>query len=88
MAIVTTPLAKGPDVALTVTEDFTGDPETTTGDLIQFDLVCTVPVHITLYRKATGNPWRDATVQPGSYTYESGGPVQSLDDLERIEVGW
>ena len=81
MAIVTDPLVIAPDVLLTVIADDVTD------DLVQFDLVCTVPVHITVWRKS-GNPWRDAWVDPGSYTYEAGGPVRNWDDLAAIEVGW
>ncbi len=83
MAVITTTIVKSGDdlVLLTVTFD------DVTNDLVQYDLVCTVPTHITAYRK-TGNPWRDATVDPGSYVYPAGGPVQDLNDLSRIEVGW
>ncbi len=81
MAIVTEPLAGGPDVLLTGTWDDVTD------DIVQFDLVCTIPVHITVYRKS-GNPWRNAWLDPGTYVYEVGGPVRNWDDLSRIEVGW
>ena len=81
MAIVIEILVKAPDVLLTVTADDVTD------DIERFDLVCTVPVHITVYRKSD-NPWRDAWVEAGTYTYEAGGPVRNWSDLSRIEVGW
>ncbi len=81
MAVVTTPIVDAPDVLLTETAD------DATGDLVEYKLVCTIPVHVTVYRKS-GNPWRDAFVDPGTYTYEAGGPVRNISDLARIEVGW
>ncbi len=83
MAVTTSIIAGsgGDSVLLTVTDDDVTD------DIVQFDLVCTIPVHITVYRKS-GSPWRNATVAPGSYTYEAGGPVRNWDDLSRIEIGW
>ncbi len=81
MAIATSIILKAPGVLLTVTADDVTD------DLERFDLVCTVPVHVTVWRKS-GNPWRDAWVEAGSYTYEAGGPVRNWSDLAGIEVGW
>ncbi len=81
MAIATSIILKAPGVLLTVTAD------DVTEDLERFDLVCTIPVHVTVYRKL-GNPWRDAWVEAGSYTYEASGPVRNWDDLAGIEVGW
>ncbi len=81
MAIVTEPHFGAPGVVLTVTDDDVTD------DIERFDLVCTIPVHLTVYRKS-GNPWRDVWVEAGSYTYEAGGPVRNWSDLGRIEVGW
>jgi hypothetical protein len=51
--------------------------------LIRFNLVCTVPVHIKLWRTSQ-IPWREFTLPPGSYEYPAGGPVQKMSDITYV----
>ncbi len=83
MAEVTVQLVKTGGTLLTVTFD----DETEVLD--RFDLVTDRQTRIELWRNSN-NAWRDFVLEAGDYTWQAGGPVRDLDDIQRyvLEVSF